>query len=145
MIDEEVIAKDVTLLELRKICSSHKAFQETTRLELLAGKYDIRIIFCPKFHCELNPIEGLWCYMKNYIRRNTDQTFNKMKELIFVSAQTFEDKKVNLRLWNRFWRTILIYKQGNSYQQVLTSLFGPKVKDTPSSHLRVSNTCLQVT
>ena len=75
LIKENAQSKDTTLPELRKICSSHKAFQETTRLELLAGKYDIRIVFCHKFHYELNPIEGLWCYMKNHIHRNTDQTW----------------------------------------------------------------------
>jgi hypothetical protein len=31
---------------------------------------------------ELNPIEGLWCFQKVNIRKNTDGTFEKLVELI---------------------------------------------------------------
>ena len=34
---------------------------QVTKLEVLASKYNMKIIYCPKYHCELNAIEGLWC------------------------------------------------------------------------------------
>ena len=43
---------------LREILNSHPAFDEKCALEQLATLYNIKIIWCPKFHCELNPIEG---------------------------------------------------------------------------------------
>ena len=49
---------DYSLAELRSLLSGHPAFNETTKLEKLAGKHGVKIIWCPKFHCELNPIEG---------------------------------------------------------------------------------------
>ena len=51
---------DYSLLELRSLCSKHPAFVDSTHLEIIAKKYNINIHFIPKFHCELNPIEGRW-------------------------------------------------------------------------------------
>ena len=49
---------------------------------MLAMKYNIKIIYCPKYHCELNVIEDLWCNQKSYVRSVTDQSFDKMLKLI---------------------------------------------------------------
>ena len=51
-------------------------------LERVATKYNNKIVFCPKYHCEINPIEGLWCYKKRYVRSRTDQTYSTMLKLI---------------------------------------------------------------
>ena len=44
--------------DLKNELKMHPAFVSRTKLEILAEKYNVKIIFCPKFHCELNPIEG---------------------------------------------------------------------------------------
>ncbi|CAF4218118.1 unnamed protein product, partial [Adineta steineri] len=49
---------NVKLDQLRDILSNHPAFKVTSRLEQLANKYNVKVHFLPKFHCELNPIEG---------------------------------------------------------------------------------------
>ena len=49
----------IKLDELHQTLSNHPAFRNVSRLEKLAAKYQIKIIFNPKDHCELNPIEGL--------------------------------------------------------------------------------------
>ena len=38
-----------------------------------------RIIFFPKFHCELNFIEAVWGWMKSYHRRNCTYNYGKLK------------------------------------------------------------------
>ena len=53
------ISSSMKLAEIRNILSSHSAFQNVSKLEILARKYQVKIIFFPKFHCELNAIEGL--------------------------------------------------------------------------------------
>ena len=58
------VHQPVKLTELRTILANHPAFQKVPKLEELARKYNIKVTFAPKFHCELNAIEGLWCYMK---------------------------------------------------------------------------------
>ena len=68
----------IKLSELKTILSKHKAFQSQTKLEILGYKYKVKILYCPKFHCELNPIEGLWCFQKKYVRCRTDQNYDTM-------------------------------------------------------------------
>ena len=49
-----MLSKDVKLDRLREIVSQHPAFEVTSKLEQLALEYDALIIWCPKYHCELN-------------------------------------------------------------------------------------------
>jgi transposase len=134
--------KKYLLKEYRKAVSSHIAFQNKTKLESLADKYDIKIIFCPKFHCELNPIEGLWCFMKNYIRKYTDQSFEKLQDLTNESLIKFKETGYNFKLWRRFWRLLALYKEGKSYEEVLQSLFSKKSQGTAKYHLKVTNSLI---
>jgi transposase len=65
------IAKELTIIPkkskssewkldaLKELLKGHPAFKEETKLEELARKYSIKIIYLPKFHCELSPIEGV--------------------------------------------------------------------------------------
>ncbi|CAF0955980.1 unnamed protein product [Didymodactylos carnosus] len=76
-----ILPSKTTLEDLHKALADHPAFKVPSRLEQLAQKYNIRILFCPKFHSELNAIEGLWCHQKQFIRRNTDQTYNFQQRL----------------------------------------------------------------
>ena len=38
-----------------------------------------RCLFPPKFHCELNPIERVWCRAKLYARNQCDYTFQHLR------------------------------------------------------------------
>ena len=44
--------------DIKKILVDHPTFKPTNKLEILRTKYGIKVIFLPKYHCELNPIEG---------------------------------------------------------------------------------------
>ena len=68
------IYSSIKLSELRVLLLKHLAFQNVSKLEKLAHKYNVKVLSVPKFHCELNAIEGLWCYMKQLVREKTDQT-----------------------------------------------------------------------
>jgi hypothetical protein len=59
----------------------HPSFSPIKKLIKLAEKYGVKVIYGTKFNCELNPIEGLWCYQKCLIRRRTDQTFIRLISL----------------------------------------------------------------
>ncbi|CAF4450698.1 unnamed protein product, partial [Didymodactylos carnosus] len=92
----------VKLNEIREILSKHRAFQNITKLEMLAIKYHIKIIYCPKCHRELNGIEGLWCNQKAFVRSRTDQSFEKMIKLIADSRTHFVERQIALKLFRRF-------------------------------------------
>jgi hypothetical protein len=134
--------KDYNLENLRKLFSKHPAFTTKSSLEILGELHGVNIKFCPKFHCELNPIEGLWCLMKQYVRKRNDQTFNKMRDLIYESIEYFNDKKHNEMLWRRFWKCIEMYKDGGTYKDVLQTYFGAKKSDKIVSHTKIYNTNL---
>jgi hypothetical protein len=72
------LPEKIRIDEIRKILNEHPAFSPTKMRTKLAEKYCVKVIFCPKYHCELNPTEGLWCNQKQYIRKNTDQTFVRL-------------------------------------------------------------------
>ena len=61
LIDQDMLPKQINLHELRDLVSKHKAFEQNSnsKLEHLCKSYKVTVILCPKYHCELNPIEGL--------------------------------------------------------------------------------------
>ena len=129
----------VKLAELRTILTSHAAFPKVSRLENLARKYNIKVIFAPKFHCELNAIEGLWCYMKQHVRKNSDQTYSTMMRLIPKSREMFAETGIQMKLFRRFWQCLDAYKKGKTYSEVLTLFFSGSCKPDVVSHRRISN------
>ena len=113
---------------------------QVSKLEQLGDKYSIRIIFLPKYHCELNNIEGLWCHQKAFVRKRTDQTFTKMITLIDESRDNFVNKNVYVKLFRRFWRTLGAYDKGQTYEQLLKLFFSNLCKETVQSHRKITNT-----
>ena len=71
-------------------------------LQMLVNKYNVKIIYCPKHHRELNGIEGLWCNQKAFVRSRTDQSFEKMIKLIMESRKYFIERNIALKLLRRF-------------------------------------------
>ena len=136
------IHSSIKLSELRALLSKHPAFQNVTKLEKLAHKYNVKVIFVPKFHCELNAIEGLWCHMKQFVRKKTDQTFPTMMRLIPESRENFVSKEVQLKLFRRFWRSLNAYQQGKSYGEVLMCFFSGHCNSNVTSHRKITNSKL---
>ena len=96
-------------------------------------------MFVPKFHCELNAIEGVWCYEKEFVRKYSDQTFNEMLQLIPQAKANFIENNIFIKLFRRFWKTISAYEQGQSYAKVLQLFFSNHCSQTVISHRRITN------
>ncbi|CAF1299418.1 unnamed protein product [Didymodactylos carnosus] len=129
----------VKLDKIHKILSKQLAFQNVTKLEIPASKYTVKIIYCPKYHCESNAIEGLWCNQKAFVRSRTDQSFEKLIKLIADSRIHFVERNIALKLFRRFWRSIEAYSQGQTYADVLKLFFSQLCKTSVQSHRRISN------
>ena len=80
-------------------------------------------MYVARFHCEINTIEGVWCYEKEFVRKYSDQTFNKMLQLIPQAKANFVENNISTTLFRRFWKTISVYEQGQSYDKVLNLFF----------------------
>ncbi|CAF1254010.1 unnamed protein product [Rotaria sordida] len=124
--------------EIHKILSEHRAFKNATKLQMLASKYNFKIIYCPKYSCELNATEGLWCNQKAFVRSRTDQSFEKMIKLIADSRIHFVERNIVLKLFRRSWRSIEAYSQGQTYGHVLKLFFSQLCKASVQSHRRIS-------
>jgi len=128
----------ILLPDLRNRLAAHPAFQPRTKLDILADNYGVKIIWCPKYHCECNPIEGYWGNQKTFIRKYTDQTYKGLVRLIPESRQHYIDINLNIKLIRRFWRTIQAYKSGESYIQVLKAYFSGKSKEKIIAHRKIT-------
>ena len=132
------MAKDIKLPRLRDLVKEHPAFEVTSKLEQLAKEYEALVIWCPKYHCELKPIEGFWCYLKGYVRRNNDQNFQNLLPLFSLSIEKYKESRINGKLCHRFWKCIEMYDSGATYQEVLQSLFGAKSSSNVKTHKKLS-------
>ncbi|CAF3360349.1 unnamed protein product, partial [Rotaria sp. Silwood2] len=136
------VPRGCKLQELQDLLSQHKAFQNVSKLEELGNTHKVKVIFAPKYHCELNPIEGLWCNQKQFVRSRTDQRFNTMIHLVAQSRKHFIEKQIYKKLFRRFWRCLYAYQSGQNYSQVLQLFFSHSCKADVSSHRKITNTNL---
>ncbi len=108
-------------------------------MEKVATQYGVTVTFAPKYHCECNSIEGLWAHQKRYVRQRTDQTFPTMVKLIQKSRINFIKKKVAVKLFRRFWRTLEAYDRGDSYEDILKMYFSSLCKGAIQHHRQIPN------
>jgi transposase len=122
------------LPKLVELASSHPAFESQTLLEELASEYNVRIVYLPKFHCELSPIEGVWAHEKQFIRKHTDQSFEALRKLLVKSRDNLKTHYLIPKLWRRYWRTVEAYKRGENFLTILSNYFGVKCKVDVAGH-----------
>lgn len=60
-------------------------------------------------------------------------------DLINEAIIEYENKKLNIKLWNRQWKAIEMYEKNASYQDVLQTLFGAKSSAYVASHKKNSD------
>jgi len=132
----------VTVNELRAILRTHPAFEPMTKLELLFKKYNstvnAKVLFCPKYHCEINAIEGVWCHSKAFVRPRSDQTLQTMKKLIIESRINYVEINLNPKLIKRFWRVLVAYYNGATYQEVIQTYFSGRSAAKNINHQKIS-------
>ncbi|CAF1133361.1 unnamed protein product [Brachionus calyciflorus] len=115
------------LEQLRKLASGHISFKSKSKLEVLVDgfnkkyKMDIRLHFLPKYHCELNPIEQYWAYLKNRFRKFNEQSTNErlIIKLILDSREEYKIINMNSKIVGRFWRVVESYNVGEDYKTVM--------------------------
>ncbi|CAF0811749.1 unnamed protein product [Brachionus calyciflorus] len=90
-------SKQLRLEQLREQIMEHPAFNNcNTHLHCVASEHGFNVLFCPKYHCEFNQIEGVWCFLKGAINE-------------------YKNKDLNIKLWNRLKRALEMYQSGESY------------------------------
>lgn len=99
----------------RRILEAEQDFQQQKgRLQEEVEKLGHRVIFYPKFHCELNFIERYWCQAKWYARENCGYDFQKLKTLVPEALASVSQSTIR-GFYRKALRTIDAYRNGISY------------------------------
>ena len=64
-----------------------------------------KVIFYPKFHCELYPIEPYWCKAKWSTGEQCDYSLEKLRQTVFEALASVEQKTI-CGIFNRSMRII---------------------------------------
>ena len=93
--------------DLRTILSNHQDFkEEKTQVEHTVARWNMKCLFIPKFHCELNPIERVWGQSKVYARAHTNFTLVKLRKLLDPALDS-----VSVDLIRKYFRKARDYEQ----------------------------------
>ena len=99
----------------RKILAAERDFREQKgRLQEEIEARGHKVIFYPKFHCELNPIEPYWCKAKWYTREYCDYGLEGLRQTVPEALAPAEQKTI-CGFLNRSMRIIEAYRDGLQY------------------------------
>ena len=69
--------------EMRDLLKSFPDFQnQSTVLETYIQERGHICVYFPKYHCELNPIERVWCQSKKHTRAYADGTITRLRKRV---------------------------------------------------------------
>ena len=105
--------------------------------ELILGKGH-RVMFIPKFHCEINPFERVWCSAKQYTRAHCDYTFQGLDRTAIEKALD----SVNVEMIRKYFRKVREYHRAYR-NNIEISKEMQKALKVYKSHRRISEVASQ--
>ena len=107
-----------------QMLQSHPDFvEEMPEIELEMEMHGHKVLWNPKYHAELNPIEMMWGAMKRYMRANTKESMAAVKTGVVDSYKQF--KLINYRRWakhaRRFMRAYLAGATGDTVDEAVAT------------------------
>jgi hypothetical protein len=93
-----------------------------------------QILFLPKFHCELNPIERVWAHLKNDLRKNCEYSLKSLRTQLPIALESVSVDAVR-RYFRRTDRYVSAYAGHNGV--TLTPSEAAFVTRKYSSHRRI--------
>ena len=100
--ERNINTSGMTKADMIKMLENMHDFKvQKTRVEELISKHGHRCIFIPKYHCELNPIERVWCQAKQFTRGNCDYTYPGLEKTIVPALES-----VSIALIRKYFRRV---------------------------------------
>ena len=95
-------------------------FQKTKVEEMILNQGH-RVMILPKFHCELNPIERVWCHAKHYTLSHCDYSFPNFEKIIDTALDS-----MTVDLIRKYFRKVReqqrAYREGNTLEKDTKSI-----------------------
>ena len=127
-------ATDMTKKEMMDILGKHEDFKnEKSKIERILQALGHRVLFLPKFHPELNPIERVWGKAKVYAKDKCDYTFNGLRNVIIPAFNSVSTDDIR-----KFFRKSRDY--AHAYREGSTALEADSKIKEYKSHRRVPET-----
>ena len=89
--------------DMIKTLSEMRDFKfQKSKVEAVNLKRGHRVMFILKFHCEINPIEHVWCHAKQYTRAHCDYSFQGLEQITALHS-------VDVEMIREFFRKVREY------------------------------------
>ena len=76
-----------------------------------------RVMYYPKFHCELNHIEYFWCHSKWHARENCNYSIDGLRKAVPLALHSVKNSTI-LGNYKSCMRKMELYRRGVSYGTV---------------------------
>src|SRR6185436_3366783 len=106
-----IFSNELRRPELLELVQKNKEKVPFTCVEI-AKKYNHQVFFTPPYHCELQPIEGIWAVVKGEVTKSGPHSDLLAVRNILLCA--FK-KKINSKIIVGWWRKVL--KRAKDYKE----------------------------
>ena len=119
--------------DMRELLKSFPDFKrQSTLLETYIQQRGHICIYYPKYHCELNPIERVWCQSKKYTRAYADGTITRLRKIVPEGLNSVTQDQIK-----KYFATCREYER--AYREGVTGRDVEERVKVYKSHRRVNN------
>jgi len=100
----------------------------------IAKKYGHQVFFTPPYHCELQPIEGIWAIVKGEVARSGPHSdlLSVRNKLLYAFTEKI-NSKIIIGFWKRALEKAKDYRESNEYAILLDEETNHELSDAYSS------------
>ncbi len=99
------------------LCGLQDFQDRTTILQQVVQNRGHMCLYLPKFHCELNPIESVWCHSKKHTRGHCNGTIVRLRKIVPESLSLVCDDTIG-RFFARCRDFEAAYRNGHTCTSV---------------------------
>jgi transposase len=88
----------------------------------IAERYGHTLLYTPPYHCELQPIEGVWAVVKNRVGGRPHANMADMYKDILEAFTQAVDSKTVVGLWKRSFEKAQVYYEALDKEEIGTDM-----------------------